>query len=86
MNDLTKAQITIGLLACFTLVWGLGQQALTSSDLVYGILILIGQLIAIMILSMAILGILQWTKLFDLKTNAVLTLVAIVTIRLLSGV
>jgi len=86
MNDLTKAQITVGLLACFALIWGLGQQALASSDLVFGILILIGQLIAIMILSMAILGILQWTKIFDLKTNAVLTLVTIVTIRLLSGV
>jgi hypothetical protein len=86
MNDLTKAQITVGLLACFALVWGLGQQALDSSDIVLGILILIGQLIAIMILSVAVLGILQWTKIFDLKTNAVLTLVTIVTIRLLSGV
>ena len=86
MRDLTKAQLTVGLLACFTIVWGLAQQALNSSDQVMAFVIVVFQLVAIIILSIIILGILEWIKIFDLKTNSILTLIVLVTIRLLSTV
>jgi hypothetical protein len=86
MRELTKAQLTVGLLACFAMVWGLAQQALNASDQIYAFAIVILQLVAIIILSIIILGILEWIKIFDLKTNSILTLIVLVTIRLLSTV
>ena len=84
MNQLTKAQLTIGLLACFTIAWGLFQDALQSSDSTFAFFLVGAQLIAIFIIAIIILGLLEWIKVFDLKTNAILTLIVLVTIRLLS--
>ena len=81
MRELTKAQLTVGLLACFALVWGLIQQALVSPDQVFAFVVVPLQLVAILILSIIILGILEWIKIFDLKTNSILTLLVIITIR-----
>jgi hypothetical protein len=84
MRELTKAQLTVGLLACFAMVWGLAQQALNASDRILAFAIVILQLVAIIIISIIVLGILEWIKIFDLKTNSILTLIVLVTIRLLS--
>ena len=83
MNQLTKAQLTVGLLACFAMAWGLFQQALNADDQLFAFAIVILQLIAILILSVILLGLLEWVKIFDIKTNAILTLVVLITIRLL---
>ena len=84
MRELTKAQLTIGVLACFAIVWSLIQQALDSSEevlIAFGIVVL--QLVAIIIISIVLLGILEWIKVFDLKTNSILTLLVLITIELL---
>ncbi|MDH7516950.1 MAG: hypothetical protein QHH19_01185 [Candidatus Thermoplasmatota archaeon] len=81
MNQLPKAQLTIALLACFTTV-GMFQRVLTATDQFSAILNLIAQIVAIIILSIVILGLLEWVKIFDLKTNAVLTLIVVIAIRL----
>jgi len=84
MRELTKAQLTVGLLACFAMVWGLAQQALNASDQMFAFLVVVLQLVAIIILSIIILGILEWVKIFDLKTNSILTLIVLIAIRMLS--
>jgi hypothetical protein len=84
MNQLTKAQITIGLLACFAMAWGLFQQALNATNPTFAFAIAILQLVAIMIISIIVLGLLEWVKIFDLQTNAILTLIVLVTIRISS--
>jgi hypothetical protein len=82
MRELTKAQLTVGILACFTLVWGLSQQALNASNLGTAFLVVLLQLLAVFILSIIIVGILEWVKVFDVKTNAILTLIVVVALRL----
>jgi hypothetical protein len=88
MNQLTKAQLTVGILACFAIVWGLLQQALQQVSatpeqalMLYGMVAL--QLVAILILAVIILGLLEWVKIFDLKTNAILTLIVLIALRIL---
>lgn len=88
MNQLTKAQLTVGILACFAIAWGLLQQALQQVSatpeqalMLYGMVAL--QLVAILILAVIILGLLEWVKIFDLKTNAILTLIVLIALRIL---
>jgi len=88
MNQLTKAQLTVGILACFAIVGGLLQQAIQQVSatpdqvlLLYGTVAL--QLVAILILAVIILGLLEWVKIFDLKTNAILTLIVLIALRIL---
>ena len=84
MNQLTKAQITVGLLAFFATMWGLVRQLTLSSDLLIA-LGRIGILFAVLIiLSVILLGILEWVKIFDLKTNSILTLIVLVTLGISS--
>ena len=85
MNQLTKAQLTVGLLACFAMVWGLAQQALDADDKVIAFGIVILQLVAIIIIAIIILGILEWVKIFDLKTNSILTIIVLISLRLFSA-
>jgi len=89
MQDLTKAQITIGLLAFFATVWSpvryiFNLSEISNSDifLVIGNIFLL--LVVMIILSFVLLAILEWLRIFDLKTNAVLTLITLVTIPILS--
>ena len=82
MNQLAKAQLTVGVLACFAIVGGLIYQALQASDQIYAFGLVVLQFVAIIILSVILLGLLEWVKIFDLKTNAVLTLIVLITIRL----
>lgn len=79
MKDITKAQITIGLLAFFATIWIVALN-LDYSDILNAVLVLVIQFISIMVLSYVILGILEWVDVFDLNTNALLTLVVDVTV------
>jgi len=88
MNQLTKAQLTVGILACFAIAGGLLQQAIQQVSvtpeqalMLYGMVTL--QLVAILILAVIILGLLEWVKIFDLKTNAILTLIVLIALRIL---
>lgn len=82
MNQLTKAQITVSILACFSLGWGLMQNALSTFQMIEAIGFIALQLVTIILLSVVILAILKWVNVFDLKTNAILTLITVLTIGL----
>ena len=84
MRDLTKAQITIGLLAYFATIWDLVLNR-EYSNLINAVGVIILQLVVILILSYVILALLEWVKIFDLKTNSILTLLVLVTVRILSS-
>jgi hypothetical protein len=88
VRDLTKAQITIGLLAYFATIWYEVIKVLNTNDfdLLYTLGIILLQLILILLLSYIILAILEWIRLFDLKTNSILTLIVIVTVRIISSI
>jgi hypothetical protein len=80
MEDRTKTQITIGLLAFFASMWVLLDHTIkTSTVLLDGILIIIALLVIMLVLSYVIISILEWIKIFDLKTNAILTLIVLTT-------
>ncbi|MDG6218573.1 MAG: hypothetical protein QCI00_03935 [Candidatus Thermoplasmatota archaeon] len=83
MNQLTKAQITVSILACFSLGLGLAQHALLSDSLTDALGIIALQLAAIVIITFVLMSILQWIDVFDLKTNAIITLVTVVTFGLI---
>jgi len=84
MRDVTKAQITIGLLAYFATIWDLILNR-EYSNLINAVGVIILQLVVILILSYVILALLEWVKIFDLKTNSILTLLVLVTVRILSS-
>jgi hypothetical protein len=80
MEDRTKAQITIGFLAFFASMWVLLDHTIkTSAILLDGIFILIALLVIMLVLSYVIISILEWINIFDLKTNAILTLIVLTT-------
>ncbi len=84
MRDVTKAQITIGLLAYFATMWDLVLN-LDYSNLVNATGVILLQLVVILVLSYVILAILDWVRIFDLKTNSILTLLVLVTVWILSS-
>jgi hypothetical protein len=77
MQERTKAQITVGILAYFSSVWILFEQVKSYSVLFYTIGIIIILFIVLLILSYVIIAILDWVNIFDLKTNAILTLIVL---------
>ncbi|MBN2599334.1 MAG: hypothetical protein JXA75_02240 [Candidatus Thermoplasmatota archaeon] len=83
MREITKAQLTIGLLAFFATMW---DTLLTRSypDILYTIGLVVLQLVLLLILAYVIIALLEWVKVFDLKTNAILTLFVLVTLKLLT--
>ena len=78
MRDLTKAQLTIGILACFSIGIGTIQNVITSTDLFNSLLTFTAQLIAVFVLVFVLLAILQWVNIFDLKTNSLATLLVLI--------
>ncbi|UCH72299.1 MAG: hypothetical protein JSW62_01760 [Thermoplasmatales archaeon] len=82
MEKSTKAQITVGLLACFAIGVGLFQDALAAQDQIFAFGLVIVYLIAVLVISIVLMNLLKWVDIFDLKTNAVLTLIVLITIRL----
>jgi hypothetical protein len=91
MQERTKAQITIGLLAFFASVWILFERMQAYSNPIYSIGIVFLLLVVMLVLSYVIIAILAWVNIFDLKTNAILTLIVLtafminLTIYLLKG-
>jgi len=83
MREITKAQITIGLLAFFATIWDLVLNQ-SYPDGFYFIGMIILQLVLLLILSYVIIALLEWVKVFDLKTNAILALFVLVTLKLLT--
>ncbi len=83
MREITKAQITIGLLAFFATIWEfiLNKTQPTLPEII-GMIAL--QLVLLLILSYVIIALLEWVKVFDLKTNSILTLFVLVTLKLLT--
>ena len=86
MRELTKAQLAIGLLAFFATIWDLLLILLNQEyiDWVNLTLLVVIQLVLLLVLAYVILALLEWVGIFDLKTNAILTLLVLVTMRLLS--
>ncbi|HVQ00145.1 MAG TPA: hypothetical protein VMT57_01395 [Candidatus Thermoplasmatota archaeon] len=83
MRDVTKAQLTIGLLAYFATIWDIALNR-TYANIPYAIGVIVLQLVLLLILSYVIIAMLEWVKVFDLKTNAILTLFVLVTLNLLT--
>ena len=83
MRELTKAQLSIGLLAFFATIWDLLLNR-TYVDWLTPAVLFVLQLILLLVLAYVILALLEWVGIFDLKTNAILTLLVLVTVRLLS--
>lgn len=79
MKDLLKAQLGIGLLAFFATVWivALNQDY---SNLADSIIVILAQFVATMVIAYVLLAILEWVDIFDLNTNAILTLIVNVTL------
>jgi hypothetical protein len=83
MREITKAQLTIGLLAYFATIWDV-LLTQTTQNMLYTLGIAVLQLVLLLILSYVILALLEWVKVFDLKTNSILTLFVLVTLKLLT--
>lgn len=84
MRDITKAQLTIGLLAFFATVWALVKQIDMSKDITQVLTMIALQFVLMLILSIIVVSLLEWVKVFDLKTNAILTMITLITIPILS--
>jgi hypothetical protein len=83
MRDITKAQINIGLLSYFATIWDVILNR-SYPDITYLIGIVVLQLVLLLILSYVVIALLEWVKVFDLKTNSILTLFVLVTLNLLT--
>jgi len=83
MREITKAQLTVGMLALFATMW---ELVLGSSNMVLAVGMVALQGVVLLVLSYTLIALLEWVGVFDLRTNAVLTLVVLVTFRILSTV
>jgi len=79
MQERTKAQVTIGLLAFFASMWILIEQAKNYSNPIYVVGVILLSLVVMLILSYVLIAILDWINIFDLKTNAIITLIVLTT-------
>jgi len=77
MQERAKAQITIGLLVFFASVWILFEQTKSYTNPIYTIGIIVLLLVVMLVLSYILIAILDWINIFDLKTNAILTLIVL---------
>ena len=85
MREITKAQLTVGLLAFFATMWELLLPLTVANMLtVFGLLVV--QLVVLLVIAYVLIALLEWVHVFDLRTNAVLTLVVLVAFRILSTV
>jgi len=80
MQERTKAQITIGFLAFFSSMWILLLQNFSDPLYMIGYILLV--LAVILVLSYVIIAILDWIHIFELKVNAVLTLIVLTSFML----
>ncbi len=78
MRELFKAQIAVGVLACFSIGLGTIQRVFEAIDPIQAFGFFAAELFAVFILSFVLLAILKWTDIFDLKTDAILTFLVLV--------
>ena len=83
MKEVLKAQLTVGLLAYFATVWGLIFRTYENIIIAAGLLVV--QFILMLVLAYVIILLLQWVRIFDLKTNATLTLIVLIGLSLAIG-
>ena len=83
MREITKAQLTIGLLAYFATVWDIIINP-AHHDIVYTLGYVVLELALLLILAYVLIALLEWVKVFDLKTNSILVLLVLVTLNLIS--
>ena len=79
MQERLKAQLAIGLLTFFASMWILIEQAKNYSNPLYLIGFVLLILIVMLVLSYILIAILDWISIFDLKTNAIITLIVLST-------
>lgn len=79
MQERLKSQITVGLLAFFASVWIIYEYAKSYPILLDSIGIILLLFIVMLVLAYVIIAILEWINIFDLKTNAILTLIVLST-------
>ena len=72
--------MTIGLLAYFATVWSLIFRTYENIIVAAGLLLV--QFIITLLLAYVIISLLQWVRLFDLKTNATITLIVLIGLGL----
>lgn len=77
MQERIKAQMAVGLLAFFASVWILFEQTKNYSNPLYAIGIVFLLLFVMLVLAYIIIAILEWINIFDIKTNAILTLIVL---------
>lgn len=77
MQERIKAQLAVGLLSFFASVWIFYEIAITYSNPVYSIGFIFLLLVVLLVLSYIIIAILEWMAVFDLKTNAIMTLIVL---------
>jgi apolipoprotein N-acyltransferase len=82
MQERTKAQITIGLLAFFSSMWILIEQAKYYTNPLYVVGYILLLLAVMLILSYVIIALLEWIRVFELKVNAILTLIVLTSFML----
>ena len=80
MKEVLKTQLTIGLLAYFATVWGLIFRTYENSIIAAGLLG--AQFIVMLLLAYVIILLLQWVRIFDLKTNSMITLIVLIGLGL----
>lgn len=79
MQERTKAQITIGILAFFASMWILIEQTKQFSEIYYSLLFIILVFVVMLVLSYVLIALLDWINIFDLKTNSIITLIVLST-------
>jgi hypothetical protein len=77
MQERSKAQITIGLLAFFASVWVLYEYAKGFPTILESVGIILVLLVVMLVLSYILIAILEWINIFDLKTHSILTLIVL---------
>jgi hypothetical protein len=77
MQERLKAQITVSILAYFASVWIMFWHLNQYSSLLNAIGLIVVLLIVMLLLSYIIIAILDWINIFNLKTNAILTLIVL---------
>ena len=77
MQERIKAQMAVGLLAFFASVWILFEQTKNYTNPLYAIGIVFLLLFVMLVLAYIIIAILEWINIFDIKTNAILTLIVL---------
>ncbi len=82
MQERFKAQITIGFLAFFSSMWILIEQAKYYTNPLYIVGYILLVLVVMLVLSYVIIAILDWIHIFELKVNAVLTLIVLTSFML----